>query len=238
MKKTIILLILSINFCFSLAGCETKKTDKTVNLKNQQETVATPKATPDHKKLALQEYFNILSQKKYNNEDKQLEKTHFAINDLDSNGIPELIIAETHNVLSARIYYTYENGNVIKLEGPDEPYPAYGGLYPQPARNTYVFFRGGPGYQDEESGNGYMPYTLIEYKIENNQIRKIREAFWQRCDSGDKAGETEYTLNNEPCSAEEIEGQYQLGNLDHISFVMNTEANRNLFAISPSSADD
>lgn len=234
MKKTIISLILSASFCFILTGCETKKTDTPADLKSQQENSATPNNTPNFKNLALREYHKILSQKKYANEDKNLEKTHFAIQDLDSNGIPELIISETHNVLFARIYYTYENGSIIKLDSPDEPYPAAGGLYPQPARNTYVFFRGGPGYQDEETGNRYMPYTLIEYQIMNHQIRKIREAFWQRCDFGNKAGETEYTLNNEPCSAEEIEGQYQLGNFDCISFVMNTEANRNIFAAAPS----
>lgn len=237
MKKTIILLILSTSCCIALAGCKKKETSKTTELKNQKETTAAPNTKPDNKELALQEYYKFLSQEKYANEDKDHEKIHFALSDLDANEIPELIIAETNNILYTT-YYTYENGSVIELDGPDEQYPAYGGLYPQPARNTYVFFRGGPGYEEEDSGNQYMPYTLIEYRIENHQIHKVNEAFWQRCDFGDKAGETEYTLNNEPCSPEKIEGQYQLENLNRISFVMNTEANRNIFALAPSSTDD
>lgn len=181
------------------------------------------------KSKALHAYIDFLSQEKYANENSDMMKTYFAISDLDADKTPELLISEDSNILSINEYYTYDNDTVTDIKGPMEnTYPAYGSLIPQPSRGTYIYFRGGPGYTDEEDGNNYMPYTLMEYKLENHKIHMINHAFWQTCKSGDKAGTTEYTLNEKKCSAEKIENQYQLKN-DAIELLPNTDANRKKF---------
>lgn len=164
----------------------------------------------------LNTYYNILSREDFQNNNKEdiIMGTHFAISDLNADGIPELLISNNSNILSLHELYTdeYDKNEVMKIEIPDDVdlCPAAGGLCTLPSRNSFAYFRGGPAYDDEKDGNGYMPYTLIEYKIENYQIRQVNHAFWQICNSGPKAGTTEYTLNEQKCSAEEIMDQYPL----------------------------
>ena len=179
------------------------------------------------KTKALQAYKNFLLLAEYENEDSDIMKTHFAISDLNADGTPELLISGDSNMLFPE-YYAYNNGIITEIEWSDdaESYPAYGALIPQPSRGTYIYFRGGPGYTDEEDGNNYMPYTLIEYKLENYIMHTVNHAFWQTCKSGDKAGTTEYTLNDKKCSAEEIENQYQLDTENKIELLPNTDINR------------
>lgn len=172
---------------------------------------------------ALNAYYNILLHEEYmqdyDGDGDIITSTHFAISDLDADGMPELLISDDGNILSLHEFYTYENhtlendkGEVKEIEIPDDVdlCPAAGGLCLLPSRNSFAYFRGGPAYDDEKDGNGYMPYTLIEYKIENYQIRQVNHAFWQICLSGSKAGTTEFTLNEQKCSGEEIIDQYPL----------------------------
>lgn len=171
---------------------------------------------------ALNAYYNLLFDEEYQNNNKEdiIMDTHFAISDLDADGMPELLISnDGNNIRSLHEFYTYENytlendkGEVKEIEIPDDVdlCPAAGGLCLLPSRNSFAYFRGGPAYDDEKDGNGYMPYTLIEYKIENRQIRQVNHAFWQICNFGSKAGTTEFTLNEQKCSGEEIIDQYPL----------------------------
>ncbi|MDE6566783.1 MAG: hypothetical protein K2K70_03495 [Lachnospiraceae bacterium] len=208
---------------------------------------------------ALKAYYNLLSGEEYQNNNKEdiIMGTHFAISDLNADGIPELLISSDSNVLSLHEFYTYEydKSEVMKIEIPDdvELCPAFGFLYPLPSRNSFAYFRGGPAY-DEKDGNGYMPYTLIEYKIENCQISMVNDVFWQICSSGPKAGTIEFTLNKQKCSAEEIINQYPLeevkdedGEISYhlegnsIELLPNTEKNRKAIiteSISDSDAND
>lgn len=219
--NTAFLIGLTAIILFSLLGILINKNDTNMGVISQQKT------QDDTKTKTLQAYQDILSQKKYANEDSDINKTHFAICDLNADGIPELLISEDFNILWLREYYTYDNGTVTKIEWSDDTefYPAAGSLIPQPSRGTYIYFRGGPGYTDEEDGNDYMPYTLMEYKLENHKIHMVNHAYWQTCNSGDKAGTTEYTLNGRKCSADEIENQYQFEN-QGIELLPNTDTNR------------
>ncbi|MDE6852627.1 MAG: hypothetical protein K2J67_09105 [Lachnospiraceae bacterium] len=197
---------------------------------------------------ALQAYYDILSQEEYRNEENEdtIMETHFAISDLNTDGIPELLICGSSNILYLGEYYTYENGAVTKIEGPgeEEGYPQYGSLYTLPYRNTYVFFRGGPAWEEEEDGNGYMPYILVEYSLnpEDHQIHMVSYADWSICYYGSKAGTTECEINGKECSVEEIINQYSLkiektesgwdryyfpdGEENYIEFLPNTDTNR------------
>ena len=38
-----------------------------------------------------------------------------------------------------------------------------------PSRKSYAFYRGGPGYTDD-NGNNIMPHLYAEYKIKKNRI--------------------------------------------------------------------
>lgn len=224
MKKPFILFMLSILFCIVFAGCQLEETDKKTNFNTQGERGSADgkekdasSPSPDTKKQeteqenklpqdnVLQAYKSILRKKKYNKkQDDPMERTYFAISDLDTNGIPELLISKGPNEMSIS-YYTYENGEVTKIDIPDDVdlCPAAGSLHRLPSRNSFAYFRGGPAYEDPDSpGNGYMPYTLIEYTIKNHQIHQWNYAFWQICNYGPHAGTIEYTLNEQKCPAD------------------------------------
>ena len=232
------LIILTIPACGRMAPAETR-----AHVSGTDIITGGPISVAQPYEEAIQAYKEFLSQEKYKNDgtDDSMEQTHFAISDLDADDIPELIVSEDFNILSINEYYTYENGAITKIKGPLDGYPAWGSLYLQPSHKTYVYFRGGPAYEDEDDGNGYMPYTLAEYKVKNNQIILINSVFWQVCDFGSKAGTTEYTFNNKKCSAEKIEKRYQLKKSktkdglslyelpedNRVELIPNTAANRN-----------
>lgn len=203
---------------------------------------------PDPAADALQAYYDLLSQEEYLNDSDEdtIMGTHFAICDLNTDEIPELLISGSSNMLDLGEYYTYENGAIKKITGPQERegYPCYGSLYQLPSRNTYAFFRGGPAWEEEEDENGYMPYILVEYSLnmEDHQIHMVNYADWSECYYGSKAGTTECNINGKKCSIEEIIGQYSLktektedgwtqyhfpdGENNYIDLVPNTDANR------------
>lgn len=181
----------------------------------------------DTEKDALAAYAALLSKEQYANEEEDIEKPYFAIGDLDADGMPECIIREGSNILEPEAYYTYEDGNVVEIERSGEQYPGYGSLYLLPSAGTYMFYRGGPAYEDEKTGNGYTPHYVMEFKLEDHKIRMINEVSWEICDYGDKAGTAEYFLNGKESTAEETEGKYQPDEENHyLEFFPNTEKNR------------
>lgn len=259
MKKTGRKLLLSSIIALTLTACdrilpvESQNSVATGNSTNETALPSTePTANPTED--TLQAYGSILMQKKYNNiKDDIMETTHFAISDLDSNGIPELLIGAGPKSIDK--FYTYENEAIRDIEIADDAdlFPAAGGLYRLPSRNSFAYFRGGPGYTDpEHPENSYMPYTLIEHSIENHQIHMMNYAFWEVCDLGPKAGTTEYTLNEQKCSAEEIIGQYPLTEIkdeygrsryhlpaeNYIELLPNTDDNRKKMGIDTVSTTD
>lgn len=178
----------------------------------------------------LQAYSKILLQKQNLNEDEKDDMTYFSLCDINADGIQELIISEKEHILSEKTYYTYENGKAVEVIGPgDESYPVYGQLYTMPERETYAFFRGGPAVDDGE-GNGYMPYTILEYKLENHKINLVNDFYWKRYDSGNKAGTNEYYLNGDTCTEEDYQEVYRSFE-DEIRFYPNSESNRIEFGL-------
>lgn len=210
----------SADIYYELSSQEVSRIKFLPNSSVMRKTVCVDDSNPAA--YALKAYYNLLFEEEYQNNNKEdiIMDTHFAISDLDADGMPELLISnDGNNIRSLHEFYTYENytlendkGEVKEIEIPDDVdlCPAAGGLCLLPSRNSFAYFRGGPAYDDEKDGNGYMPYTLIEYKIENRQIRQVNHAFWQICNFGSKAGTTEFTLNEQKCSGEEIIDQYPL----------------------------
>lgn len=180
-------------------------------------------ATSDGQRNIWETYAEILLQDNLLNEEEKFptEGCYFAISDLDWDGTPELIVRENGHILGSTDYYTYENGKAVDIEGPsgDETYPVYGSLYSIPSRGTYAFYRGGPAVDDG------MPHTVMEYKLENHKIKLINNAFRYNYLSGSKAGENEYYLNGERCTAEEYQSIYNFFG-EQIEFVPNSSANR------------
>ena len=237
-----VITLLNLTACGRMTSVESQNSVSAIDIASGSAVQVADPATD-----ALQAYYDILSQEEYLNEDAEdnIMATHFAIADLNTDGIPELLVSEDFNMLSLSEYYTYENGTVTKIEGPGEGegYPQYGSLYTLPSRNTYAFFRGGPAWEDEEDGNGYMPYTLVEYTVnpEDHQIYSVNYADWVVCDSGSKAGTTECESNGKKCFIDEILNQYSLQITkteegwdrysfpeedNYIELIPNTDANR------------
>lgn len=97
----------------------------------------------------------------------------FALVDIDQNGIPELMIQKDGQITGEMLYYTCKKSNkkLVKIKGPSskDNYPCFGGLSRMPSRKSYAFYRGGPGYTDD-NGNNIMPHLYAEYKIKKNRI--------------------------------------------------------------------
>lgn len=208
--------------CGSISG-DAGKTDET------HKSLEKPTAPPEQQ--ALSAYAKLVSQEKCHNEEEDISKPHFAIADLNSDGVPECIISEGGNLLDAQLYYTFEGGNVVELEIADELYPMAGGIYIQPERGSFIFFRGGPAYEDyeeenDEDRNGYMPYMLLEHTWdEKHKIHTINDVEWQECVSGKNKGEIECWLNGKPASIEDIKKDYQWKE-NLVQFLPNTAKNR------------
>jgi len=180
-------------------------------------------ASAKSQKKILKSYTKILSKQKFLNEGQNSERPYFAIADLNNDGKPELLIRESFHILSNTYYYTYKKGKVVKIKGPagDESYPVYGLLYLMPKRKTYAFYRGGPASDDEKLG-GFMPYTVIEYRIKGKKIKAVNNAAWYKFTSGRNI----YYLNGKKCRAKAFKKIYKsLGN--EISFVPNSSRYRN-----------
>lgn len=186
------------------------------------------------KTKTLQAYSKILLQEYNLNEEEDDLKTHFSICDFNADGIQDLILSKEEHILSEKQYYTFENGKVIEIEGPsgNEAYPVYGDLYSLPSRGTYAFYRGGPA-SDDNNGNGYMPHTIMEYKLENQKIKLINDLYWVEYQFGDKAGLNEYYLNGTQCTAEDYQNIYNSFS-DRIEFYANSEKNRMYWGVNDS----
>lgn len=172
----------------------------------------------------LQAYGKILLQEDNLNEGEKEEGHYFAICDINTDGVLDLVLSEGKHILEPKRYYTYEKGQVVKVEEPDDSYPVFGSLYLLPSRGTYAFYRGGPASEDD-NGNGYMPYMILEYKLKDRAIKLVNCVQMYEYQSGSKAGENEYYWNEEPCTAEEYQSVYNNFGKE-IEFCPNSEANR------------
>lgn len=169
------------------------------------------------KKAALKAYAKILRQKKYANESNDISKCHFAVSDLNADGIPELLIASDFNILSINKYYTYANGKAVTIKQPNrsDAYPVWGTLYTMPSRKSFALFRGGPAVEN------VMPYTLLEYKIINRRIKLVNSAACNEYFTGGK----KYYLNGKTCSAKTY-NKINNARKASIDLAANSKANR------------
>ena len=133
--------------------------------------VSAPKSNAMSKKVKKQ-YTKVL-QKYVGKGNDEYSIPKFALVDIDQNGIPELMIQKDGQITGEMLYYTCKKSNkkLVKIKGPSskDNYPCFGGLSRMPSRKSYAFYRGGPGYTDD-NGNGIMPYLYAEYKIKKNRI--------------------------------------------------------------------
>ncbi len=171
-------------------------------------------------KAVRDRYAEILSRKKYKNKKGDFEGCHFAIFDMDFNGIPELAIWEEGFLMSGTEYFTYENGDVVKLTGPkgDEEYPADGGLYLSPERKRYAYMRGGTM---ETAWN-----LIMEYKIKDRKI--VLDTSWYGEWEDKLFGEKNLRLtrDRQKITKEEYMQVYRSYENNLVEFVPNTEENR------------
>lgn len=186
---------------------EGKNIRKTITVKTIK---AAHKVSAGSSQAARKAYAEILLKKKLLNESGNEYSTHFTICDLNADGTPELILGTSgSSVRDATAYYTYQDGKAVKLKISTELFPVYGTLYTIPSRGTFAFTRGGPAY-DDDKGNGCMPYTVREYKLVGRKIKLANEVNRIKYEFGKRAGENEYQLNGEQCTAEEFQMIYNV----------------------------
>ena len=128
--------------------------------------VSAPKSNAMSKKVKKQ-YTKVL-QKYVGKGNDEYSIPKFALVDIDRNGIPELMIQKDGQITGEMLYYTCKKSNkkLVKIKGPSskDNYPCFGGLSRMPSRKSYAFYRGGPGYTDD-NGNNIMPHLYAEYKL-------------------------------------------------------------------------
>lgn len=163
-------------------------------------------------------YGEILDRKKYANEKEDMEGYYFAVSDLDFNGIPELVLREGLNLLCPAEYYTFEQGEVVELSGPDEGPPVPGGLYLSRERGSYAFMRGGTM---EKSW-----HVIMEYKIKGHEI--VLTDSWDAQWDDDWFGKKNpvYKRNEKECGEDEFMATYRAYEDNYIDFVPNTKKSR------------
>lgn len=162
------------------------------------------------KSRAKSAYAKILKSKKYNN-----DTTKFAVHDLNSDGVPELLIYTDSNFLEQTVY-TCIGGKAKKVKSPT--YPIYGGLHSSTGRGTYMFYRGGPA---DEAG---IPFTMIEYKLKGKKIKQVNEFH------GYTSGNEEYYMNNKKISKAKFNKIYNQFKKDVI-YADNTTKNRKKYGV-------
>ena len=246
-KKKISLIALLTALVLTLPACGRKAADPDESDSAAEITTNSAMQVSDLRTEALQAYYDMLSQEKYQNEDAEVMKTFFAVSDLNADGIPELLVNHTGNLMETDQYYTYENGAVTEIASDEDHWysRSIGDLYLLPSRNTYAFFLEGPSGRDDDNNLNCM-FSLNEYTIEDHQIRMINEVLWEICVSGSQKGTSKCTWNDQPCSYDEIINQYQLKVTDGeddieyefssqeyngIDFLCNTEMNRKAVCI-------
>ena len=154
---------------------------------------------------------------------KKYSNYYFFVCDLNGDKIPELLLAdEDLTLFGIKEYYTYSKGKAVKLKGPSDKdeYPGWGTLYTMPSRKSYAFYRGGPAHDN------VMPYSIIEYKIKNNQIKIANYASKLVYDNG----KTKYYYNSKKCTAAKYK---KLKNAfrTKISCVYNSTTNRKKYHV-------
>lgn len=172
-------------------------------------------------------YASVLKKKKYLNNQGDSSKPSFALADLNGDGVSELIISSTDDFLSKKDYFMYKNGKAVKIKTPKSDfYPVFGALYEMPSRGTYVFYRGGPGF-DGENGTLVMPYMYYEYKLSKGKIKLVNEFEKREITDRKNRKTNKITKNGKKCSGREFNNvQNSLGN--EIVFVANTKSNRQM----------
>ena len=172
-------------------------------------------------------YASVLKKKKYLNNQGDSSKPSFALADLNGDGVSELIISSTDDFLSKKDYFMYKNGKAVKIKTPKSDfYPVFGALYEMPSRGTYVFYRGGPGF-DGENGTLVMPYMYYEYKLSKGKIKLVNEFEKREITDRKNRKTNKITKNGKKCSGREFNNvQNSLEN--EIVFVANTKSNRQM----------
>lgn len=145
----------------------------------------------------------------------------FAIADLNSDGIPELIIDDDGLIVSENLYYTYKDGIVQSINADSIDMPSWGEFYVSPKLGTFVFHRGGPAMEDD-NGDVIMPYMYLEYKLEGNNIEQT--AYYHSLNNEDK-GTWECYKDNK--AMDETEFNKITGSFSKkVEFLENTPENR------------
>ncbi|MBO6109081.1 MAG: hypothetical protein J6P16_06740 [Eubacterium sp.] len=175
----------------------------------------------------LKKYLKLLVKKKYRYRiDKNgviKNQARFAISDLNADGIPELLIDPDGSIAgNNNLYYTYQDGKLIKLDLSEVDYPVWGELLVSAERKSYCFFRGGMGFNDD-SGEPVMPYTYLEYVIEGNKIINKHSFSAYHYENRDI---WKCYMDDEECSYEDVYKKAVDTFSDAVVFFDNTKANR------------
>ncbi|MCR5421203.1 MAG: hypothetical protein K6E98_09360 [Lachnospiraceae bacterium] len=143
--------------------------DRLPNYRGDENTYVTDihtESTGQMDKNMAEAYNRIASKPEYSYEN---EMGSFALEDLNADGIMELMIDPDGMIVSENLYFTYRDGKAIELDASKLDIPVYGSLLTSSKSGTFCFYRGGPACEDEE-GKEIMPHMYIEYSIINDKI--------------------------------------------------------------------
>ena len=163
-------------------------------------------------------YDGIAAKKEYSYDN---EMGTFALQDLNADGIPELIIDPDGLIVSENLYYTYENGKAVELDASKMDIPVWGSLLVSSGSGTFCFYRGGPA-ADDDNGRFMMPHMYIVYSINKGRIRE-GDSYYGINYEDDNSWKC--SKNGKDCSYSEFE-RFVRSMDGSVEFVDNTAANR------------
>ena len=174
---------------------------------------------------AMGAYARLLEKKKYQyktEENMVTTPTQFALQDLDADGVPELIISPEGTIVSDKnLFYTYNGWRAVKLNSADVEIPAWGTFVVSHSRESFFYYREGPAYYDEVTDIGVMPYGCIEYAIRGKRVEEVGNYSMNLYDDG----HTECEMNGILCT---VNDYYQVVEAfsEPVTFYNNTEEYR------------
>ena len=92
--------------------------------------------------------------------------TSFSIADLNGDGMPELICDEDSTPVTIDDFYTYKEGETVKLDTSSMDIPRYGNYTASETRNDFCWYRNGPSTTEG------IPHEYVEFEIKGNAIVK------------------------------------------------------------------